>query len=46
MSLILTNSAEQQEIAYKSREKEQLKRTPEVIITDIAVAEEFYPAEE
>lgn len=46
MSLILTHSAEQKEIASKSREEEQLKRAPEKIITEIAVAEEFYPAEE
>lgn len=46
MSLILTHSAEQQEIANKSRDDEQVKRAPEVIITDIADAQEFYPAEE
>jgi len=46
MSLILTHSTEQQEIANKSRAAEQVKRTPEVIITEIATAEEFYPAED
>jgi len=46
MSLILTHSAEQKEIASKSRDEEQVKRSPEVIITEIAVAEEFYPAED
>lgn len=46
MSLILTHSAEQQEIANKSRKEEQVKRAPEVIITEIAEAREFYPAED
>lgn len=46
MSLILSHSAEQREIADKSRKEEQVKRTPEVIITEIADAEEFWPAEE
>ncbi len=46
MSLILIHSAEQREMANKSREEEQVKRAPEVIITEIADAREFYPAEE
>lgn len=46
MSLILTHSADQREIANKSREEEQVKRTPEVVITEIADAKEFYPAED
>lgn len=46
MSLILTHSTEQREIADKSRKEEQVKRAPEVIITEIADAEEFYSAEE
>lgn len=46
MSLILTHSAEQQETANKSRKEEQVKRAPEVIITEIADAREFYAAEE
>lgn len=46
MSLILTHSDEQRETAIKSRENEQVKRAPEVIITEIVEAKEFYPAEE
>lgn len=46
MSLILTHSAEQREIATKSRDDEQVKRAPEVIITEIADAREYYPAED
>lgn len=46
MSLILTHSDEQRDIATKSRDDEQIKRAPEVIITEIKEAREFYPAEE
>lgn len=46
MSLILYHNEEQKAAALKSIKSERVKRTPEVIITEIAEAGEFYPAEE
>ncbi|XP_058118270.1 peptide methionine sulfoxide reductase [Anopheles ziemanni] len=45
MSLILYHSEEQRKIAEDSRAEEQIKRAPEQIITEIAAAGAFYPAE-
>uniref|UniRef100_U5ESG1 peptide-methionine (S)-S-oxide reductase n=1 Tax=Corethrella appendiculata TaxID=1370023 RepID=U5ESG1_9DIPT len=46
MSLILYHTPEQKEIAQKSLRLEQDKRSPDQIITEIAPANEFYPAED
>lgn len=46
MSLILFHSPEQKVIAEQSREEEQVNRAPEVIITELAPASTFYPAED
>lgn len=46
MSLILYHSDEQKQMAIKSIEEERVKRAPEVIITELAAAGPFYPAEE
>jgi len=46
MSLILYHSAEQKAAALKSIKSERVNRVPEVIITEIAEAGEFYPAED
>lgn len=46
MSLILYHSEEQKTAALKSIKLERVNRAPEVIITEIAQAGEFYPAEE
>ncbi|XP_053671443.1 peptide methionine sulfoxide reductase isoform X2 [Anopheles nili] len=45
MSLILYHNEEQRVIAEANRIEEQIKRTPEQIITEIAPAGPFYPAE-
>lgn len=45
MSLILYHTEEQRQIAEASRAEEQIKRAPEQIITEIAAASTFYPAE-
>lgn len=46
MSLILCHNEEQRRISEQSRAEEQIKRAPELIITEIATAGTFYPAEE
>lgn len=46
MSLILYHSDEQHRIALDSIKEERVKRAPEVINTEIAMAGPFYPAEE
>lgn len=46
MSLILYHSNEQKQLAVRSKEEERIKRAPEVLITEIAEAGPFYPAEE
>lgn len=46
MSLILCHNDEQQKNAEKSRIEIQTERSPEVIITEIVPAGQFYPAEE
>lgn len=46
MSLILYHNVEQKRIAIESINEEKVKRSPEVIITEIAAAGPFYPAEE
>ncbi|XP_058460251.1 peptide methionine sulfoxide reductase [Malaya genurostris] len=46
MSLILYHNEEQRRIAEASRAEEQIKRVPEQIITEIAAAGIFYPAED
>ncbi|XP_055597854.1 peptide methionine sulfoxide reductase-like [Uranotaenia lowii] len=46
MSLILYHNEEQRQISEKSRQEEQIKRAPEQIITEIAPAGIFYPAED
>lgn len=46
MSLILYHDEEQKQIAEQSRSEEQIKRAPEVIITEIQPKTNFYPAEE
>lgn len=46
MSLILCHSEEQRRISEQSRAEEQIKRAPEQIITEIATAGKFYPAED
>lgn len=46
MSLILYHNEEQRRISIESRSEEQMKRAPEQIITEIAPAGIFYPAEE
>lgn len=45
-SFIWFHSAEQKNIAVDSMAEERIKRAPEVIITEIAPASTFYPAEE
>lgn len=45
MSLILYHNEQQRQIAEASRAEEQVKRAPEHIITEIAPAGPFYPAE-
>lgn len=46
MSLILYHSDEQKQIAAESMIEERTNRAPEVIITELAAAATFYPAEE
>ncbi|XP_053684722.1 peptide methionine sulfoxide reductase-like [Sabethes cyaneus] len=46
MSLILCHNEEQRRTAEASRTEEQIKRAPEQIITEIATAGIFYPAED
>ncbi|XP_055531709.1 peptide methionine sulfoxide reductase-like [Wyeomyia smithii] len=46
MSLILCHNEEQRRISEASRSEEQIKRAPEQIITEIATAGVFYPAED
>lgn len=46
MSLILYHSEEQHQIAMRSIEEERINRAPEKIITELAAAGPFYPAEE
>lgn len=46
MSLILYHNEEQRRISETSRTEEQIKRAPEQIITEIASAGTFYPAED
>ncbi|EDS26383.1 peptide methionine sulfoxide reductase msrA [Culex quinquefasciatus] len=46
MSLILCHNEEQRRISEQSRAEEQIKRAPELIITEIATAGTFYPAED
>ncbi|KXJ75615.1 peptide methionine sulfoxide reductase [Aedes albopictus] len=46
MSLILYHNEEQRRISEESRAEEQIKRAPEKIITEIAPAGIFYPAED
>lgn len=46
MSLILCHNEEQRRISEESRAEEQIKRAPEQIITEIAPAGQFYPAED
>lgn len=46
MSLILYHSDEQRVAALNSIKMERVKRAPEVICTEVAKANEFYPAEE
>lgn len=46
LSLILYHNDEQKRIAFESINEEKIKRSPEVIITEIAAAGPFYPAEE
>ncbi|XP_065090962.1 peptide methionine sulfoxide reductase-like [Ochlerotatus camptorhynchus] len=46
MSLILYHSEEQRRISMESRAEEHIKRAPEKIITEIAPAGIFYPAED
>lgn len=45
MSLILYHNEQQKEEALASLEEERITRSPEVIITEIAAAGIFYPAE-
>lgn len=45
-SLILYHTEEQKRLAIDSMAEERVKRAPEVIITEIAAASTFYPAEE
>lgn len=45
-SLILYHNDKQKEMAEQSKEKEQLKRAPEQIITRVEKAGTFFPAEE
>lgn len=46
MSLILYHNDTQKEIAEESIKEERVNRAPEVIITELAQAQTFYPAEE
>lgn len=46
MSLILCHNNEQKQLATESIQEERVKRAPEKIITEIADAGPFYPAEE
>lgn len=46
MSLILYHNEEQKEIALASIKEEKVQRAPEKIITELAKAGPFYPAEE
>lgn len=46
MSLIFYHNEEQKRIALESLEEEKIKRSPEIIITEIKKAGPFYPAEE
>lgn len=45
-SLILYHNDQQKSLALKSINEEKIKRSPEVIITEIKKAGPFYPAEE
>lgn len=46
MSLIIYHNEEQKQIALESLEEEKMKRSPEIISTEIIKAGPFYPAEE
>lgn len=46
MSLILYHSDEQKRVATESMTEERTNRAPDIIITELAAAGTFYPAEE
>lgn len=46
MSLILYHNEQQMTEALASLEEEKVKRSPDIIMTEIAAAGIFYPAEE
>lgn len=46
MSLILYHNEKQKTEALESLKEEKIRRAPEILITEIAAAGTFYPAEE